>query len=447
MTRITRSTFGLAAIVSVAFALATLLIGAVVYEVTHEAIEAQLDHRIALETGTLRREYDRGGLGALVEAISLRAGRPDETRLEYGLEDRSGRRLAGLIDVPDRPGWQEFLHYADDGRVAQAVTTRLPGGERLVVAADRGIVDEIDRSILGVVLAGFGAMLVLGVGGAWTIGAVTARRMRRMDGAARAIIAGDLVRRMPRDGSQSEFDRLSETLNAMLDRIVALIENLRHVSGDLAHDLRTPLTRIQNRLAAAAGLHEGEDRRDAVAAASEQIDELLETFAAMLRISEVEALGVRQGFRDLDLAELVGGMVDTYRPDADASGHLLEVEAPARLPYRGDRRLLQQMVANLLDNALRHTPAGTRVRLSLTPAPGGGTLLIVDDGPGIEPADAERLFRRFGRAERSRSTAGHGLGLALVSAVAAAHHGGARIDPTANGFSLTVDLAGGPATH
>jgi signal transduction histidine kinase len=422
-----RSTFGLAAIVSLAMTLGTIGIGAVAYEVTHEALEEQLDHRTATETRALLAEPGADRIAAIATAIHRRERTSGEHDLDYALIDRHGRRLAGSLagQVPSQSGFAEFLPY-HDGSVGQSLTTQLPGGARLVVSANRAALDETDRHLLLLFTAAFGAMLLIGLGGAWTLGAVTRARLRGMDRAAIAIIGGDLGRRMPVDGSGSEFDRLARTLNRMLDRIAALMVNLRQVSSDVAHDLRTPLTRLRNRLDEAADMA-NHDRGPAIDAAIAQANELLEIFAALLRISEIEGLGVRRQFREVALSTALTELVETYLPDAEATGHVLDSAIQPDITVIGDRRLLTQLTANLLDNALRHTPAGTQVQVALHRSGSAVVLRVSDDGPGVPDADKDRLFERFSRAETSRSTNGHGLGLALVGAIAAAHHGSARV--------------------
>jgi signal transduction histidine kinase len=437
--RVPRSTFRLVGIVSVLFALATIAIGLGAYAVTHEALEQQLDHRTATETRALFGEPGADRLVAIAGAIRRREAAATLDHIGYLLVDAEGRRVAGSLTgkVPEAFGYEEFFHYGD-GRIAQSLTSKVPGGGRLVVAADREAIGDTDIHLLILFVAAFGAMLLLGVGGAWTVGTVTRARLNRIDAAALAIIGGDLTRRMPLDGSGSEFDRVSTTLNRMLDRIVALMENLRQVSSDVAHDLRTPLTRLSHRLDDARTA-EGDARGAAIEAAAAQAEELLDIFAALLRISEVEALGVRRHFREVALGEAIGDLIDTYRPDAEAGGHVLVDEVNRAVQVTGDRRLLLQMASNLLDNALRHTPPGTTIRVALSAQDGSAWLAVVDDGPGVDAADAARLFERFSRTERSRSSAGHGLGLAMVRAIAEAHHGTARL-VEGNGFGVAVDL-------
>lgn len=439
-----RSTFGLAGLVSILLALATLVIGIAAYEVTHEALEQQLDHRTAIETRALLAEPGADRLAAIAGAIRRREAEQSVDHLGYLLVDAEGRRVAGSLDgsVPASLGYEEFYRHGD-ARVSQSLTSAVPGGGRLVVAADRAALEETDRDLLLLFATAFGAMLLLGAGGAWTVGAVTRARLNRIDRAALAIIGGDLTARMPVDGSGSEFDRVSGTLNRMLDRIGALMENLRQVSSDVAHDLRTPLTRLSHRLDEARTAADPA-RAQALEAAATQAEELLDIFAALLRISEIEAMGVRRHFRRVALGDAVGDLVESYRPDAEASGHFLLDEVDRDVSLVGDRRLLLQMVSNLLDNALRHTPAGTTVRVVLDTLDGKVGLRVLDDGPGIDPEEAQRLFQRFSRSERSRSTAGHGLGLALVRAIAIAHHGDAGIE-RGTGFGVVVHL-GQPRT-
>ncbi len=306
----------------------------------------------------------------------------------------------------------------------------------LVVVADRRDLDAIDGTLALLFATALAAMLALGIGAAVLVGWLTRRRLSRIDATAQAIIAGDLTRRVPRDGSDSEFDRLAATLNRMLDRMAALMDNLRQVSTDVAHDLRTPLTRLCNHLdRATAG------DAEAIDAARRQADDLLEIFAALLRIAEVEGLAERRALASIDLSSLLDDMAETYRPDFEAAGHHLAIDVAPGLYVEGDRRLLAQALSNLLENTLRHTPPGTTATLSARTTRDAIEVTLKDDGPGVSPADAKRLFQRFARAEASRTTAGHGLGLAMVRAIAVGHGGDAVSSSDRSGFGVTIRFA------
>jgi signal transduction histidine kinase len=440
--RWSRTTFGLVTIVGIVFALTTLAIGIIAFEATHEALEQQLDHRIATETASLIDEGDDGP-GGVAAAIRRREAARSTASLDFRLVDSAGRLVAGSLDavVPDKPGYIELLPYTRDGeqRIAQSLTTLLPSGHRLLVAADRAVIDEMDASLLKLFVGAFGVMLALGVGAAWVVGIVTKNRLSRIDHTAKAIIDGDLGRRMPVTGAGDEFDRVAETLNQMLDRIAALMDNLRQVSSDVAHDLRTPLTRLHNRLDEALATDDRDAQRLAIEAATAQSRELLDIFAALLRIAEVEGIGVKAQFREMPLSELVDSIVETYRPDAEISGHTLNKAIEPNLKLVGDRRLIQQLLSNLLDNALAHTPAGTTITVMLDKPGDHSRIVIADDGPGVAPEETSNLFQRFTRGQRSRTSDGHGLGLALVAAIATAH--GGKLTLTSNpGFEIKVEL-------
>lgn len=440
--RLWRSTVGLVALVAFCLAMATVGIGVIAYEITHEALEQQLDHRIEVETAALVAEEREAGMSHLIEIVNQReAGRTDSS-LEYLLLDHRDRRLAGGISAtpPVQGGYEEHLAYrrGEVRGVAQSITTLLDGG-RLVVAADRSGLNQIDGLLKTLYAAGIAGMLVAGVIAAIVVGTITRRRLARIDGTAKAIIGGEFARRVPRDGSDSEFDQLAATLNQMLDRIAGLMDNLRQVSSDVAHDLRTPLTRLLNGLDRALSEPDAAHQREAIEAARGQASELLEIFAALLRITEIEGMAERLPRQRLDVSDLMQAMAETYLPDMEASGHCLNCDIEPGLAVEGDRRLLSQAIANLLDNSLRHTPPGTGVTLF---GRRNGDLVeigVQDDACGPVPADPSTLFRRFTRSEEARSTEGHGLGLALVAAVAAAHGGSARI-LTDRGFAVQIRL-------
>lgn len=436
--RLWRSTFGIVVVVALVFAAATLAISIIAYEVTHEALEEQLDHRAAVETRSLLEEANEAGLQGVASAIRARDIARSSDSLEYLLLDPAGRTLAASMTplTPVRPGYEEFFRFSRPGYKGegQALTTRLEGGGQLVVVADRHELYEIDRTLFGLFAAALGVMLAIGVGAALLIAWLTRRRLARIDGTALAIIEGDFSRRVPRDGSGSEFDRLAATLNRMLDRISALMDNLRQVSSDVAHDLRTPLTRLHNQLDRAAAGEAG-----AAVAAQAQAAELLEIFAAVLRIAEIEGLAERRRPTRFELSNLLEEMVDTYRPDVEAAGLTLAYEPHPDLVVSGDRRLVAQAVSNLIENALRHTPSGTTIVVSAMRSGRMIAIDVSDNGPGVDEADAPRLFQRFARTEASRTTPGHGLGLALVRAVGVAHGGSAEL-LARSGFAVRLTL-------
>ena len=447
MLRLARSTFGLVVFVSLVLTLATLLIGTIVHDITHEALEEQIDLRISAETASLLGDGSGVSLASLEDAIRKRSEPRTSGQIDYLLVDDQGKILVATIEAspPQRPGYDEYLAFkrGEKSGIAQSVTTKVPGG-RLVVAADRSDLQKIDWTITTFFAFALAGMLLIGIGGALLVGLLTRSRLARIDATARGIIGGDLDRRVPVDGSGSEFDRLAVTLNRMLDRISGLMTDLRSVSSDVAHDLRTPLTRLLNRLERALADPRPDVQTQQIEAARMQANELLEIFAALLRIAEVEGLSDAIPRQVVDLSELVEQMAETYGPDLEAHGCRLTCDIASGLRVQADRRLLAQALSNLLENLLRHTPSGTNATITARNAQGTIELLVGDDGPGVAPADRVRLFRRFARGERARSTAGNGLGLALVAAVASAHGGTASL-ATGPGFGVLMRIPAMPA--
>lgn len=427
---------------SAAFALATILLGAIVYFAAHAAFVRQLDRHISDVSHELVSAYRREGMGELREAITAREARGSSDELGYALFDAAGIRIAGSLTTPMPPaGWTNisFLDAREGPDPARAYSENIGGGMRLVVAADREALEAIDGTILALFGIAFVLVILIGIGGALLLGGYLRRRIGRIGATADAIISGDMHQRMPIGPRNDEFDSLSQTLNAMLDRIAALLDNLRRVSSDVAHDLRTPLARLRNRLERA--LTEPDDpalQREALHAAIDQTDDVLKLFAAILRISEVEGGGVRQVFATVDLSVLVTELCESYAPAVEDGRRTLDWTVEPGIAIDGDRELLAQAIINLLDNAQLHTPAGTSIGVALESGQRGIRLTVGDDGPGVAAADRERIASRFTRLEGSRSTPGHGLGLNLVSAIAAAH--GARLEIADNTPGLAVSL-------
>lgn len=271
--------------------------------------------------------------------------------------------------------------------------------------------DELMAGLTDTFLWGAGVSILLAVAGGWLTSTAFLRRVERINRTTGRIIEGALHERIEVRGSGDELDRLAERLNTMLDRLQALVESLRQVSSDIAHDLRTPLTRLRQ------SLESGENER-----ALAECDQILATFSALLRIAQIEAGTRRAGFKPVDLSALFETIAETYGPVAEDAEHLFSAEISPNIHITGDPQLLTQLLANLVENAIKHTPAGTTIRLHLIERPGGSFEGSVrDDGPGIPSDDRERVFDRFVRLETSRTTPGSGLGLSLARAIAELH--------------------------
>jgi signal transduction histidine kinase len=454
--RLPRSVGGLALTVAGISCVLTLTVGVITFSTVHHEIERQLDHRIELETDSLLATYERTNFETLVRAVDDRVRRPQRgtigylsgvsdagSGMAYLVLDAQGRRRAGDLDTPPpKPGWSEFVRFRRaDGvmSVAQAMNSRLPDGGSLVVAADRAVLRQIDGGLMRLFLVNFGLVVGVGVLATLGFGSVVQRRLNAIHGAAEGIMAGDLSRRMPKDGSGGEFDQLASVLNRMLDRIGGLMDNLRQVSGDIAHDLRTPLTRLRARLEDAEEIATTPAQRGGLEGALREIDDLQSLLTSLMALSELEGRSVRDRFATLDLDAAIAELAEAYAPALDAAGMTLSLDlSPTRI--WGERRLLQRAISNLLDNSLAHAGKGSNLTITLRSVGDRVALDVADDGRGVPVEARERIFQRFVRLDPSRSTPGHGLGLSLVSAIIAAHDGAIRVRPSERGLAFAIEL-------
>jgi signal transduction histidine kinase len=351
-----------------------------------------------------------------------------------------GRKLAGnlpAMKIPDGAG--EIML---GGNPVLGVGAELAPGLQAFSGNDISYIAAARARLMHVMFWLFGGALVLAtVSGALVSRSVLAR-MDAIGRTCRAIMTGNLKDRIPIRGSQDELDRLAATINAMLDRIAALMENLRQVSSDIAHDLRTPLSHLRLRLerarAEAASPAEYQAALDGAIGAT---DEMLSLFAALLRIAQIEGGTRRAGFAPMDLGALLQKLKDVYGAVAEDSGHDLMVKVPPPLQLRGDPELLFQLFANLVENAIVHTPPGTAIAVAADIGADRIAVHVRDSGPGVAPAERGRLFQRFYRGDASRTKPGHGLGLSLAAAVAELHGGAIAIgDGPGMDFRVTLPL-------
>lgn len=429
----------------IAFAnLGTLLLGlavlgALVFVAMHIAFTRQLDAMVTDETRTLVDEYRVDGDRELGQAIVEREASHSPQRMMYAVFAPDGRRLYGTLHTSRPTLGLHDLQFVDPGEgpdAGRGLAVDLSPRERLLVAADREWIERIDRTVLELFGAAFVAACVLGFGSALVLAKYLQRRLRSISRTAEAIIGGDIRERIPVSFRRDEFDQLAATLNRMLDRIEGLLENLRQVSSDIAHDLRTPLARLRNRLERGRN----EEPRRAIADAIRQVDDLMSLFAAILRIAEVEAGERRRFFAALDLSALATELAESFGPSVEDAERTLLWSIEPDVTVEGDRELLAQAFVNLLENAQRHTPLGTVIRLTLVTVGSSACFRITDDGPGVPRYDLPRITRRFARVESSRRTPGYGLGLSLVDAVAKLHRGSLILRNDMPGFSATVEL-------
>ena len=447
------ASFRLASLYVGVFAISAVILGAVVFLAARSALDQQMSARIETEMAFLQDEFRTGGLDRLLSVVNARG--QGISALDYLIEGPDGAHLAGEMpaSITLHPGWSVIDNpdAAEDGgrpERVRAFAADLGGGVLLAVGDDLERITEVEEAVATALVWTIGAAALLGIGGGALLSRAFLNRVDAISRTAEAIIEGDLARRVPVRGTGDDLDRLAGTLNHMLDRIGSLMDSLRQVGSDVAHDLRTPLSRLLQRLEAARSHAVSiAEYQVAVDAAVTEAEGLLETFSALLRIAQVEGASPRAGFREVDLSGVADSVADAYRPDAEEAGQLLVAAIEPGITVRGDQELLTQAIANLVENSLRHTRPGTTiiVRLCLT-GHAEPCLEIVDNGPGVAAEDLPRLTSRFFRGERSRTTPGNGLGLSLVAAVAELHGAGLVLDDAGPGLLVRVAFPASGAT-
>ncbi len=455
------SSFRLALLICGIVALAFAVSGLLTWQVMHRQLQELQDIRIRTVVSILEETYGIGGREAFFLVADQISSPSVANAPTISILDPGGALVAGdplPFDPP--PGWSILSGDTPAGLAYRVLRRELPGYS-LIVAIETRSVDRamayVTRSTFWSVLA---ALSVALFGGGWAAGRIR-RRQLEFQGVLDRIAGGDLAARLPLTSRDDDLNDLARGANAAFARLENAVHAMQQVSDDIAHDLRTPLSRLRllaSELQSDAGATAGvQDRIDEMI---REIDGITETFTALLRISQIESGSRRERFEKLDLRSILGAIAETYEAVGEETGHAFAAAWPDRpVPIRGDRNLLVQALVNLVENAIRHTPSGTRIRCTVTddPVP---TLLVEDDGPGIPAAERDRVVQRLYRRDSSRATPGSGLGLTLVKAVGTLHgarlvlgdaHPGLHVSLTfpagggAGGSSLQICKPGGSA--
>lgn len=401
---------------------------------------------------------DRQGRTGIAAAIDERVQAASFPRLFYLLVDARGEKIAGnLSRWPEHVGegkeWVGLEHVFEEISGAPASldfvgsSVRLADGSRLLVVRHYKDISEFLRLALTVLLQAMLATIIVGAIGALLLAVRLQRLIGGVNDSIATILAGDLSQRIPvrGDNRDDDFRRLIVNFNHMLDRIGQLMANLQQLSDNIAHDLRTPLTRLRNSIASLDG-HDDEARAEAVAGMLQESDDLLTTFNALLRIAQIEAGSARSGFASTDVALILRDVCEFYEPLAVEKQQSVSLDLPPACPGEFDRDLLFQAFANLLDNAIKYAPVQGQVKVMMRCFPESVVVEFHDDGPGIAEAERARVFERFYRVEASRSGyPGNGLGLSLVRAVCNLHGGSIELAGLDPGLRVVVRLPRKPA--
>jgi hypothetical protein len=410
-------------------------------------LDRQTEAAIQADAQGLSERWAEGGLPALILTIEDRlAGNVDDDAI-YLLVDPMMRKVAGNLErwpsAVRQPGaWYELpVRRAGMNALTRLQRYDLPNGFHLLIGRDVQVRAQLRTLLTDALLWAAVIVGAMATAGALLVRSLFRRTLANVSATATAIAAGDFAQRVKLSGRGDEFDQLAETINDMLDRIGRLMDGVRQVSNAIAHDLRTPITRARTRLEdAALHAHSPDELRAAIERATADLDGIVAVFQALLRIAEIEAGSRRSAFCRFDLAPLLADVAELYGAVAEDKQVSLVVQAPAHLPAYGDRELVQQAVANLMDNAVKFSPPDGQVRLRATASTAGVEIVVADQGPGIPAGDRARAIERFFRGEAARSTPGAGLGLALVQAVAQLHQGSLRLDDARPGLAAALAL-------
>jgi signal transduction histidine kinase len=437
------SSFRLALLYAAVTGISFLLLFSVIFWSATRFMRHQIDDSVANELNEIMTEApgDVAGTSAIVAGLARQS-----SGFTYLFQDPEGRVLAGNIRaLPPRTGvyeWESEATFPDRrrGRI-RGQGVRL-GDNYLFVGWSTHQLHEMEEFIAVAFLWGSGAAIALALGGGVVMSGRLLRKIETIGVTSGNIIQGDLTQRVPVEHAGDEFDRLALSINAMLDRIETLMGDLRQVTTDIAHDLRTPLTRLRQKLESAARADAtAEVLRGTLDAARHDADEILAMFAALLRIAEVESGARKAAFSRVDLVEVVDTVVEIYRGAAEEKGQQLEHVIDPEVAVTGDRELLIQLFANLVDNAIRHCPSGCRIEVMARRQESWVEVSVADNGPGIPEDMRAKVLQRFVRLENSRTSPGYGLGLSLAAAIANLHDAPLAITDNSPGLRVSLRLA------
>lgn len=438
------ASFRLAVLYAALFAVSTGLLFAFVYWIAVDALYGQARSSVETELAFLQsvaREPD-----ALVREVS-RKSQTQHQQIFYLLQASSGRRLAGnLPPLAAADGWRELSAQPessgeDDDATILVLGQVLPGGRFLAVGTSTERIQDAEEAMINAFSWATGGILIFALIGGIVLSRSFLRRVDNINRTTRAIMHGDIARRISTRATGDELDQLAANLNEMLDRLQHMMEGLRQVSADIAHELKTPLNRLKLRLdATMTEAHSSEEYRDAIHQASLEADAALSTFSALLRIAQIDSGMRRSSFKDVNLSAIVQNLVTTYTVVAEDFQKRLASRISPDIHLWGDGELLTQMLVNVIENALRHTPAGTLVCVDLMVGKSGPILTVADNGPGIPEGERQKVFNRFHRLETSRSTPGSGLGLTLVAAVAELHEAQISLSDNHPGLKFMIEF-------
>lgn len=449
MRELTRSTavrlaFGYA----VLFIISSLLLTGFLWWHTALYLDREIDAVIIADAQAISDRLRDFGLPGAIETIDERVGRASDEHAIYLLVDPTLSPIAGNLQawpltVGSAPGWHD-INLERDGRlhVTRALFGLLPGGFRLLVGRD--VQDRVEvRALIvdSLIWASVGASILAILGGILLRRAILSR-LETINRTASAIVQGDLTRRVPTRGSSDEFDQLAQTINAMLEQIERLIEGVRNASNVVAHDLRTPLAELRARLETLLRTQPPKQvTYDEIQKAISDIDRIVNVFNALLRLAEIDSGVRRAGFREVDLAVVATELTELYEPLAEDKGIIMNADVPQAIRVHGDPNLLAQAIGNLVDNAIKYTPAGGTVSLRIAVDHADDVAIVVsDNGPGIADADKSRVTERFYRGNRGSDAEGIGLGLSVVEAIARLHGGTLTLNDNCPGLVANLTL-------
>jgi signal transduction histidine kinase len=452
---LTSSTFRLALIAIGTFGVIASAIFSYVYLSTASYVRSRSDRAIMSDYQSLQAAYARSGREGLAALIEQRIADKRFAGNVYLLADPALAALVGNLTawpatVTEARGWTEFrapapLRGAADRPLLRAMVETFPGGERLLVGTDIGDLDSFTEQMKLAVISGIVLIFVLAAVASILVTRRTVGRIESINATSRAIMQSGLDQRIPLRGTHDEWDRVAENLNLMLDRIETLMGEVKQVSDNVAHDLRTPLTRMRGRLEKAYhGPRHNADDQSLIGDTIADLDAVLRIFSSLTRIAQIETQQRKGGFRTVNLVEIAGEVVELYDAAAEPDGTRLSIAGEREVLVTGDRDLIFDAIANLVDNAIKHGRAGGHVVVANETIDGSPVVSIADDGPGIPADQHEHVFKRFYRLEQSRYTPGNGLGLSLVAAVARLH--GGRIEMRDNSPGLKLMLWFSPPT-